>query len=117
MNHRNILIKVYANIYPANQELYNTLTSELSGVYNEHDLDIEVVEIENDLVRISFEGIYFPIEEVIDIIKHFLTISTQGKVDYIDIEAWRLTRYIIKGTCITARSNSLNAIMDYAQNK
>lgn len=116
MNTRNILIKVYANIYPANEDLYHALASELSGIYSVDNSENKVVEIDNDLILISFEGIYFPIEEVINRIKDFLTTSTQGKVDYIDMEEWTLTRYTIKDKGISAKSNSLNAVMDYSRN-
>jgi len=117
MNQHNILIKVYANIYPAGQELYNALINELSGLYIEDELEGNIVDLKNDLILISFEGIHFPIEEIIETIEAFLSPTSQGKVDYIDLENWRLTRYIIKGKHISHRSNSLNAIMEYSQNK
>lgn len=70
--------------------------------------------MQNDLIRINFEGIYFPIEETIEIIKPFLMPASQGKVDYIDIEEWISTRHTIQGMRIINSSNSLNAIMDYS---
>lgn len=104
MHPRNILVKVYGNIYPAGSDMLRSLQA-LCG---------EAVELEGDLLRLSFEGIWFPLEDVLEALRSRLTPACQGKLDYLDLEAWTLTRHIFTGTEITISSAPLNNVLDYS---
>ena len=42
--------------------------------------------------RISFEGVFFPLDDVLDALRPLLCAESSGKIDLIDMEAWTLTR-------------------------
>ena len=53
------------------------------------------------MVLLSFEGIYFPWEEAAGAIRSHITKDSTGKMDVLDMENWRITRFFIKdGTVI-----------------
>ncbi|MFI3272355.1 MAG: hypothetical protein R3Y11_09695 [Pseudomonadota bacterium] len=106
---RNILVKVYGSVHPLASEEKSSLIKRLELL-----LDDDAVDFSGDMVRISFEGMYFPIDEVLEIIQEYLHAESQGRIDYIDMDAWRLHRHLIEGTTITEKSNNLNNILDYA---
>ena len=108
----NVLIKVYGHVWPISKDVKKKLSPYF--IANEHMSAEEMLEYENDMLRISFEGIYLDIEEVLTILKCYLQATSQGKVDYIDLEAWTLTRSSIKNGLISTSSASLNAVMDYS---
>ncbi len=109
---KHILIKVYGHIWPSTVHLIQSLQPIVP--YSEHmNLD-EILEHDNDLTRISFEGIYFPLDDVLEVIKTFLQNDSQGKIDYIDLEEWTLTRHTITGKDISISQRSLNDVMDYS---
>ncbi len=74
----------------------------------------ELLSLTNDLLRVSFEGMYFPIDELMSALMPFLHSESQGKIDYIDMEAWRLTRYTIQGQHIDSSCVCLNTVLDYS---
>lgn len=105
-----ILVKVYGNLSPYEPELAEKLKTVLKGCYPPE----EALRIDGDLLLISFEGIYFPLDEVITLISADLYPSMTGKVDYLDIENWRLVRYVINKGIITRSEAPLNNVMDYS---
>ncbi len=109
-HYNNILIKVYGHIWPTNSVLAEAL---ISVIPNAEQMD-DPIELEGDLLRISFEGIYFPLDDVMEVIHKFLNEKSQGKLDYIDLEAWTLTRHTINGTQVDTGQRSLNDVMDYS---
>ncbi len=109
---QDILIKVYGHVWPVKNNLAPIL--EPCFIFGQNLSKSEMLVFENDMLRLSFEGIYFDIDELISLLKPSLTEQCQGKVDYIDLEAWSLTRYIIQGTKIITSMVSLNAVMDYS---
>lgn len=114
MSRHSVLVKVYGNIYPAPTSLC-TLVQEIcrSGCI-EADTDIPVVEHCGDLLRISYEGPYFPLDDLLESLVPRLEAGMQGKIDYIDLEAWTLTRHRIDGLTLHVTSAPLNNVMDYA---
>ncbi len=66
--------------------------------------DISLLERENDMLRICFEGIYFPVEETLECITKHLHTTSQGKLDIIDLEAWTLTPHYINGKNTTSNT-------------
>lgn len=102
-------MKVYGSVHPLQATEQAKLVKALEIL-----LDDDVVDTSGDMVRISYEGMYFPIDEVLEIIHEYLHEQSAGRIDYIDMDAWRLHRHIIEGTTITEKTNNLNNILDYA---
>ncbi len=107
-----ILVKVYGHVSPVSQ----CIVAELSPFFPHSDvLEPEEMLIHHkDLLRITFEGIYFDVDELLPTLRRHLTEQSQGKIDYLDLEEWRMTRYLIEGTTIKVSSAGLNNVMDYA---
>ncbi len=106
---RHILVKVYGSVHPLAPEDRDSLLKRLEIL-----LDDEAVDFDGDMVRMSYEGMYFPIDEVLEIVQEYLHAGSQGRIDYIDMDGWRLHRHMIEGTTITEKSNNLNNILDFA---
>ena len=108
-------LKVYAHVYPADHRLENALSKTLScAITDAISEDMPLLCRDGDMLRISFEGRYFPEEEVIEALKAHLLPEAQGKVDVLDIAAWRMRRYFIKDGTISVREASLNNVLDYS---
>lgn len=109
------LLKVYGHIYPADSALEGDLQNALSSaIADEISSDVPLLYRDKDMLRISFEGRYFPEEDVLAALEQHLTDSQQGKLDVLDLEAWRLRRYFIAHGEIQSRSASLNNVLDYS---
>lgn len=112
-----VILKVYGNLYPCPQSFVPGLDAICSNCYPPSDQlsnETPVIYYANELLRISFEGIYFPIEEVLSYLESVLTPSQNGKIDYLDLENWKMTRYLIEDVRIVRHSTSLNNVMDYS---
>lgn len=105
------IIKVYGNFWPA----HPCLAQELASVAK---LAIPMAEnainLTGDLLTISFEGIFFPVDEIIAILQRHLEQGSQGKLDVIDLEEWRLTRNRFEAGKITQRSSPLNNVLAWS---
>ena len=106
-----VLLKVYGNLFPADEADREALTQACAGRV---PADGEAVLCEGDLVRISFEGLYFPVEDVLEAIAARLKPGQQGKLDVLDLEAWRLTRHLFADGRITSRTAPLNNVLDFS---
>lgn len=114
MSRHHVLIKVYGNLYPASPALCGILADCCrAGCVSEND-DTPVVELCGDLLRISYEGMFFPLDDVLESLMPRLTATMQGKIDYLDLENWTLTRHTINGTSLNVSSSPLNNVMDYS---
>ncbi|MBD5539031.1 MAG: hypothetical protein HDQ94_03410 [Desulfovibrio sp.] len=107
-----VLVKVYGNLFPAGEADREALARACAG--RAPAGDGEAVFLEGDLVRISFEGLYFPVEDVLEAIAARLTPAQQGKLDVLDLEAWRMTRHLFAGGRITSRAAPLNNVLDFS---
>ncbi len=103
-----VIIKVYGHIWPCNKSDFESLKPIMP--FSEQD----ILFFENDMLRISYEGMYFPLDDVIDVIANLLHPKSQGKLDYIDLEEWTLNRHEIKGKHINSKTISLNQALDYS---
>ena len=106
-----VLLKVYGNLFPADEADREALALACQGRAPE---DGEAVLLEGDLVRISFEGLYFPVDDVLEALAARLKPAQQGKLDVLDIEAWRLTRHLFTEGRITSRAAPLNNVLDFS---
>ncbi len=107
-----ILIKVYGHIWPVAEEIVPALRPYFSD--SEHMDAEEMLEYDKDMLRLAYEGIYLDMEEVLPLVQRFLQGTSQGKIDYIDLEAWTLTRHSIEQGLMTVSTVSLNSVMDYS---
>ena len=70
--------------------------------------------LEGNMLRISWEGLYFPLEEVLCALSATLAQNAEGKLDYLDLEAWTLTRCIPGADGFHTTTRSLNHVLDYS---
>ncbi len=112
MSHAHVLVKVYAHIWPIHEEALQTWSALLpeSPTLSKEEMLCQ----ESDMLKLSYEGIYFPLEDFLATLTPYLHEKSQGKIDYIDLDAWVLTRHTIAGTTIHIRSASLNSVLDYS---
>ena len=89
---RPITAKVYAAFFPADEEMRKAV--EAAGV-EAVGLDPARICLEGNILRISWEGVYFPVEEVLAILAASLGAEAEGKLDAIDLDAWTLTRHTL----------------------
>lgn len=107
------LCKVYGHVYPCGDTLYGALIQAVSGVMGQEE-DEPVLVREGDMARISFEGVYFPVEDVVQALREELTPAVQGKLDYLDLENWRLTRYRLEAGEVRQSSAPLNNVLAFS---
>ncbi len=108
-----VLLKIYGSLYPATPEQAATL-EKIAEKGMSSCQETPAVWLEGDLLKISFEGIYFPVDDFMDEIKKFLTGEQQGKVDILDLEAWTLARHQFVDGKIASSGTSLNNVLDYS---
>lgn len=108
---KNVLCKVYAAFSPAGKPVLEAVSLAAQGAIGSGD---PWLFLEGDMLRISFEGMYFPVDEVIAVLTGLLPAGSEGKLDYLDMEEWRLLRYVFAGEGFTASERSLNHVLDYS---
>lgn len=99
-----IIIKVYGSITPANQAMLNAVQNIAEGS----------ISLDGDVLLISHEGMYFMIDECIDALKPLMDKDCEGRIDYIDMDEWTLSRYWIHGGLVTHSTVGLNQVMAYS---
>lgn len=108
-----VLQKVYAALAPAGPELEERLRLIIAGAQragfcpgaNPED----IIALQGDTLLISYEGMAFPLEEVLTALEGQ---KLTGKLDFLDLEAWTLTRHLWKEGQLTVRKGDLNAAME-----
>ncbi|MDD4701701.1 MAG: hypothetical protein PHI96_05725 [Desulfovibrio sp.] len=110
---REPLLKVYGHVYPVSAVCYADLAAACADALPDAE-DIPVLERDGDMARISFEGVYFPVDEVLEVLARHLGAEHKGKLDVLDMEGWRLTRHVFEGGRITSSSAPLNNVLDYS---
>ncbi len=107
-----VLIKVYAAFTPCSEDLRAELESACASAMGEGEEP--VVGMLGDMVRISFEGLYFPVDDVAAVVERLGAAGAAGKMDVLDLENWRLTRWSAADGRVECRSNTLNSVLDYS---
>ena len=110
---RQPLLKVYGHIYPVDDALYAALENACADAMPEED-DIPVLERDGDMARFSFEGTYFPLDEVLAALTAHLRPEHQGKLDVLDMEGWQLMRHTFAQGRMDAHRAPLNNVLDYS---
>lgn len=110
---RTPLCKVYGHIYPAETALEEAMRAAVASAVCDND-DIPLLERDGNMLRISFEGSYFPEEDLIPVIEAHLSSAHCGKIDILDLDAWQMTRYQFQNGVLSRRTAPLNNVLDYS---
>ena len=111
---RGVALKVYASFYPLAPEEVEALGDALDGLAPLVMGDASTVFREGDMIRISYEGLYYPVDDALDVLEELLPATAQGRLDAIDMEGWTITRYLYAGGKRTHNTRSLNDILDHS---
>ena len=107
-----ILVKVYAGLHPADTACADSVRR--AGAAAVQDSGEVWLFHERDLLRISFEGMYFPEEEVLAALEACLPAQAQGRMDVLDLENWELRRYAREDGKFRLVRRNLNHVLDYS---
>ena len=105
------LAKAYAALSRADE---NTLAAVEQAGQQALGHESPWVFLEGDTLRISWEGLYFPLEDVLLALAATLGNGSEGKLDYLDLEEWTLTRYVPGPHGLQASKRDLNHVLDYS---
>lgn len=106
-----VLLKVYGNLSPAGEELARSVSDCAQNAFPPENVQIY---LDGDLLLISFEGIFFPTAETAAVLEKFLKPECVGKLDDLDIENWKMTRYSFAGGKMTKSAAPLDNVLDYS---
>ena len=104
---RPVLVKAYGSLHPAGQPVLAAVSAVLTDWYIPG-----AVELEGDVLRISHEGEYFPVEDVVEALRPLLNESSEGKLDYLDLESWTLRRFFFRCGRVSERAASLDRALE-----
>ena len=115
MPRANVLLKVYGHVWPAPPALEAALAA-LAGeaVPPAEPGAPPVLERVGDMLRISFEGMFFPIDDAVAALRAHIGPTAQGKLDCIDLDAWSLTRHSIAAGVVSSGTVPLNHVLDHS---
>lgn len=105
-----VLLKVYGNLFPVASDILADLAPCLAACLPEPET--APAAWAGGLLTIAFEGIYFPLAEVLEIMA--ARKGAQGKLDLLDLEAWRLRRHSFAAEGMTVREAPLNNVLAYS---
>ncbi len=109
-----LLLKVYGHLSPATDARVRALEDLCREAIRDEDETEPMVSRLGDMLRLSFEGLHFPVEEAAAWFEAAGREGAAGRLDFLDLEAWRLTRLEAAGGRVTRRSASLNNVLDYS---
>ena len=109
-----VQMKTYGAFYPCTQEQYDALTHLQQYAMGN---DEPWLLFEGDMIRVSFEGVYFPEDDFIEAITPMLTTNHTGKLDVIDMDSWAITRYVWDAGQWKKGQRGLNDVLDYSCQK
>ena len=107
-----ILVKVYASLHPADALCAEAVLQ--AGAAAVRDGGEPWLFHDFDGLRISFEGLHFPEEEVLAALEAHLSAQTSGKMDVLDLEGWELRRYTREHGAFRLSRRGLNHVLDYS---
>ena len=58
--------------------------------------------------------LFFPVEDVLAVLREHLRPEHKGKLDVLDLEGWRLFRHVFMQGRIDSHSAPLNNVLDYS---
>ncbi len=96
---KDILVKVYGHLEFDSQKYSSEDQAQcllaLHAICQDWYLDEDIFSLDDNLLTISYEGTYFPHEEVAMILAEYISKESKGKMDFIDLEAWTLQRFFL----------------------
>lgn len=108
---KQIHIKIYGAFHPVPETVdagLETLQAQIIG-------DEPWFYRTNDMVNISYEGIWFPVDDALDILRATLPPKATGKLDVLDMDGWTLTRHQwIDGQFTSSPPRDLNSVLAYS---
>lgn len=104
-------LKVYAAFFPADA---NVLSAVEKAGREAMGHESPWLFLEGNMLRIAWEGVYFPLEEVLRALADTLAHNAEGKLDYLDLEDWTLTRYLPRAGGFHASTRGLNQVLEYS---
>ena len=110
---KGILVKVYAGLHPADAACADSVRR--AGTVVLHGNGDPWLFHERDLLRISFEGVCFPEDEVIAALDACLPAHAGGKLDVLDMEGWELRRYVREDGAFRLLRRGLNHVLEYSE--
>ena len=107
-----VLLKVYGHFSPAGLPLSRdaaricrqALPQPLEAVAN----------LDGALLSLAFEGIFFPLAELLECLKKGLPRDATGHLDVLDVENWRLERHNFMSGQFSHKSAPLNNVLDHS---
>jgi hypothetical protein len=113
---KQVIAKVYAGFSPAHGACRLAVEDVGTAAL---DTDMPWLFLEDDILRIAWEGIYFPLDEALQALYACLPPEAEGKLDYLDLEAWTLTRHVLLPGAKAAdrfsiATRSLNHVLAYS---
>lgn len=106
-----VLVKVYGGFRPVTQEFHDALAVCLAEALPTGNA---LVGLRDEMCVISFEGVYFPLEAVLAAIARHALPETRGRLDYLDLENWRLYRHELAEGALCGNEADLNHVLDYS---
>ncbi len=108
---RPVLVKVYGFLRPVSRNELAELREALALVDAEAG---EVLTLNGELMNISYEGTFFPLDDFLLAAAPMAQRGCHGKIDYLDLEAWKLRRYICENGSFQGKERDLNSVMEYS---
>lgn len=112
-----VLAKVYAAFSTADKDCFSAVAEAGQDAMGHEE---DWLFLEGDMVRISWEGLYFPVDEVLEALGNSLPPEAEGKLDYLDLEAWTLTRFVFTPKtgsgekAFSSSTRNLNQVLEYS---
>lgn len=108
---RNILVKVYGSLQPAPPGVLENLARSCGQFWGDVQ---EAFTLDGDLLRIAYEGIYFPLDEVLAVLAPLAESGASGKLDYLDLDAWAIERREFKDGRLLYSRRGLNNVLEFS---
>ena len=115
------LIKAYGAFHPVGKDCLLAVRHAGSAAIASSDMpeispgeNCPWLRLEDGLLRISFEGLCFPAEDVLAALAATLPGHAEGKLDILDMEAWTLTRHQWTHEGFQTSGRGLNEVLDYS---
>ncbi len=109
------IAKVYAAFFPADNSVLSIVQKAGETALGSSPWLL----LEGDILCIDWEGIFFPVDEVLEALQCALPPNGQGKLDYLDLEAWTLTRHVFQrhgeeDGVFSSATRGLNHVLEYS---
>lgn len=106
-----VLVKVYGNAAPVDAAVLPALERAVAVLGADGG---DVFSLGGGALALSFEGAFFPLEDVLAALEPGLSGESSGRIDYLDLDEWTMTRCFIEGAEIRVQKRGLNDVLDYS---